>query len=364
MPATRTRPSTRALAIALISGRPRRTESCRGCATLTDSSVPTSAHRTGARRDNRALADFDIGPIAFPRAVFDSALVLPSPPVIAAAAAPFDRDLERAFARIEQLLAAARAQGATVVVLPESALGGYIREPGPDEMAPDLPSGLDPDGPEIARLVALAGDLVVCAGYTEAGAGNLYSSAVCVTGDGVLGRQRKVHLPPAERFAYTAGDGFAAFDTPAGRLGMLLCYDKLFPEAARALAVGGAEIVCCLAAWPVDRHHPSRRARDDRQTRHFDAMDVARAVENQVYFASSNQTGPWGPLRFLAGAKVVDPDGVVLARTGARAGLAVARADLAVVQDSRMVIDHLADRRPDAYGVALPGSAPALELAR
>src|SRR3954452_22961616 len=105
MPATRTRPSTGALALALISGRPRRTEGCRGCATLTDSSVPTSAHRTGARRDNRAPADSDIGPIALPRAVFDSALVQPTPPVIAAVAAPFDRDLERAFAPLEQLLA-------------------------------------------------------------------------------------------------------------------------------------------------------------------------------------------------------------------------------------------------------------------
>ena len=124
----------------------------------------------------------------------------------------------------------------------------------------------------------------------------------------MLGHQRKVHLPPAERFAYTAGDGFAAFDTPAGRLGMLLCYDKLFPEAARALALDGAEILCSLSAWPVDRQRPARRIRDDRQTRHFDLCDRARAVENQVFVVSANQTGRWGPLRFLGSAKVVDPE--------------------------------------------------------
>jgi predicted amidohydrolase len=232
-------------------------------------------------------------------------------------------------------------------------------------MAPDLPAGLDPDGPEIARLVALAGDTVVCAGYTEAGAGALYSSAVCVSGDGVLGHQRKVHLPPAERFAYTPGERFAAFETPAGRLGMLLCYDKLFPEATRALALDGAEIVCCPSAWPVDRHRPARRVREDRQTRHFDVLDQARAVENQVFFVSSNQTGPWGPLRFLGGAKVVDPDGVVLARTGARGDLAVATADLGAVADSRLVIDHLADRRPDAYALPAPAATvTALDFAR
>ena len=281
---------------------------------------------------------------------------------IAAVAAPFGRDVERCLVRIERALGEARARGARLVVLPESALGGYIRE---TDTAPDLPPALDPDGPEIARLIALAGDMVVCAGYTEAGAGGeLYSAAVCVDGDGVLGRQRKVHLPPAERFAYTPGDGFAAFDTPVGRIGMLLCYDKLFPEAARALALDGADVLCCLAAWPADRLDPARRLRDDRQMRHFDVVDQARAVENQVYFVSSNQTGPWGRLRFLGGAKVVDPDGVVIARTGARPGIAVASAELGAVAASRMVIDHLADRRPEAYGHPAGAAATALDLAR
>jgi N-carbamoylputrescine amidase len=281
---------------------------------------------------------------------------------VAALAAPFDRDVDAALARIAHHAERAREQGARLLVLPESALGGYVREPGPDEMAPDVPAGLAPDGPEIARLIALAGDLVICAGYSELGPGGLYASAICVSGDGVLGHQRKVHLPPAERFAYTAGDGFAAFDTPAGRLGMLLCYDKLFPEAARALALDGAEILCSLSAWPVDRHNPARRIRDDRQTRHFDLCDRARAVENQVFVVSANQTGRWGPLRFLGSAKVVDPDGAVLAGTAAREGLALAELDLAAVEGSRMVIDHLADRRPEAYGAPMTAAVAALGI--
>jgi predicted amidohydrolase len=284
--------------------------------------------------------------IDLPSRAADTSRVL----AVAALAAPFDRDVDAALARIAHHAERAREQGARLLVLPESAIGGYLREPGPDEMAPDVPAGLALDGPEIARLIALAGDLVICAGYSELAQGGLYASAVCVSGDGVLGHQRKVHLPPAERFAYTAGDGFAAFDTPVGRLGMLLCYDKLFPEAARALALDGAEILCSLSAWPVDRHNPARRIRDDRQTRHFDLCDRARAVENQVFVVSANQTGRWGPLRFLGSAKVVDPDGAVLARTAAREGLALAEVDLAAVEGSRMVIDHLADRRPEAYG--------------
>jgi predicted amidohydrolase len=290
-----------------------------------------------------------------------SKIVAMTPPVIAAAAAGFGRDLEAAFAKVERLLDDARQRGASLLVLPECALGGYLMEATADGEPLDLPPALEPDGPEIARLARLAGDVTVVCGYTEAGpGGELYSSAVCVSGDGVLGHQRKVHLPPAERFAYTPGDGYAAFDTPVGRLGMLVCYDKLFPEAARALALDGADVVCSIAAWCVDRHHPARRVRDDRQTRHFDLTDQARAVENQVVWVSTNMTGRWGRLRFLGGSKVVDPDGVVLARTGAREGLAVAAIDpRAAVEQWRLVIDHLGDRRPDAYAIPAAGSGAA-----
>jgi predicted amidohydrolase len=272
------------------------------------------------------------------------------PGAIAAVAAPFGRDIEQAFARIERTVRAARARGARMVVFPESALGGYLREAEPGDGAPDLPPALDPGGPEIERLARIAGETVVCAGYTEAGEHGRHSSAVCVTGDGVLGRHRKVHLPPAERFAYTAGNSFTAFDTPVGRVGMLLCYDKLFPEASRRLAADGAEIVACLAAWPLDRHRRARIASRDRQTLHFDVTDRARAIESQVVWVSSNQTGRWGRLRFLGRAKVVDPDGRVVARTGLREGVALGRIDpAAAIAGSRAFIDHMGDRRPATY---------------
>jgi len=289
----------------------------------------------------------------------------PIVPAIAAVAAPFGRDTDAGLRTIERSIAAASAQGAKLVVFPESALGGYLREPMPGESGPELPVALHRDGPEIGALIAMAGDTVVCVGYTEAGRdGRPYSSAVCVNGDGVLGHHRKVHLPPCERFAYAAGDRFAAFDTPVGRIGMLICYDKLFPEAARALALDGADIIASMAAWPVCRQRPARRIAQDRQTRHFNVVDTARAVENQVVWVSSNQTGTLGPLRFLGNAKIVDPDGVVLARTGGSAGMALAQIDAAAaVRDSRLGIDHLADRRSDAYLLADPDQAPAASAA-
>jgi predicted amidohydrolase len=146
------------------------------------------------------------------------------------------------------------------------------------------------------------------------------------------------------------GDSFRAFDTPVGRVGMLICYDKVFPEAARSLAVDGAEIVASMSAWPVCRVEPAKRIGDDRQTRQFNLLDQARAMENQVVWVSSNVTGRSEALRFMGQAKVVAPDGAVLARTGGRPGIAVATVDVhGEVSGARGFFSHLADMTPSAY---------------
>jgi predicted amidohydrolase len=283
-------------------------------------------------------------------------------PVVAAIAALYDRDLGRCLARIERSISRARARGADLVVFPEAALGGYIYEPlvdtGRDSVGP--PPALRPDGEEIARLVRAAGPTVVCVGYTEQGDDGLHSSAVCVSGDGVLGHHRKVHLPPAERGSYLPGNRFTPFDTPVGRMGMLICYDKVFPESARELSLGGAVIVASLAAWPISRVDPASRITRDRQVRHFNLLDQTRAFENQVVWASANQCGSFGRLRFPGQAKVVDPDGHVLARTGTRSGMAVAYIDpVGATSLVRGDLSHLDDRRPGAYEPPADLLAPA-----
>jgi predicted amidohydrolase len=264
-------------------------------------------------------------------------------PALAAVAGSFGRDVGGSLDRIARVVAQARRREAELVVLPECAIGGYLT--GGD--------GIDLDGPEIERLVAIAGDTLVCAGFTEAGPGGVaYSSAVCVSGDGVLGHHRKVHLPPSERDTFTPGDSFGAFDTPLGRVGMLICYDKVFPEAARTLALDGAEIVASMSAWPVCRFAPAKRIADDRQTRQFNLLDQARAMENQVVWLSSNLAGPSDGLVFMGQAKVVSPDGTVLARTGGRAGVAVARVDVrGEVGGARGFFSHLSDMAPASYRV-------------
>lgn len=279
----------------------------------------------------------------------------PAGPAVAAVAAPFSRDIDACVQRVERTVQQARARGATLIVFPETALGGYIYEPEPGDPpeAAAAPPALPRHAEAFARLSRAAGPAVVCIGYTEAAPGGPFSSAVCLSGDGVLGRHRKVHLPPGERGILSPGNSFGAFDTPVGRLGMLLCYDKVFPEAARALALDGAEIVACMAAWPVCRLRPARRERNDRQVRHFNLIDEARALENQVVWVSANHHGRVGRLRFPGQAKVVDPDGRVLASTGGRAGVALAHIDArAAVRTARDELSHLGDRLPAAYAAS------------
>ena len=280
---------------------------------------------------------------------------------MAAVAGRFGRDLGVCLHQVERALKRARSRGADLVVFPESALGGYLFETRFPALRPAVgpPPTLDLQGEEIERLVRLAGPTVVCVGYTEAASDGLYSSAVCLSGDGVLGHHRKVHLPPGERGHFSPGEGFSAFDTPVGRMGMLICYDKVFPEAARSLALEDAGIIASLAAWPTSRTEPASWTRRDREVRHFNLLDQARALENQVVWVSSNQSGQLGRLRFPGYAKVVDPDGRVLSSTGSRAGMALARVDApSAIDAARGKFSHLADRRPLAYEGVLSSGLP------
>jgi predicted amidohydrolase len=269
---------------------------------------------------------------------------------IAAVAGHFGRDVDRGVSKVVGIIDAAVRDGVDLLVFPDACLGGYIgnlRAPDPE----DRPPALDPDGPEIEAVIAAAGPMTVCVGYAEEAIGGRYNAAICVSGDGVLGHHRKVHQPLGESLAYLAGDAFAAFDTPVGRLGMLIDYDKTFPESARALALDGAQIIAALSAWPASVTDRASRLPADRQSRLFDLYDCARAAENQVMVVSSNQTGVMGALRFLGQAKVVGPGGDILVNTGSKGGMAKVAVDVdAEIARARKVLNHLAERRVDVYG--------------
>ncbi|MFR9749799.1 carbon-nitrogen hydrolase family protein [Nocardia sp. 004] len=278
---------------------------------------------------------------------------------ISVAAAEFGRDLEACYRTIGALIEQARARGSRLLVLPEACLGGYLPSLGGGDESEQarqrrlrsLPPALELDGPELRRVAAMAGDLVVTLGFCEAGDGARYNAAVTLTGDGILGSYRKVHQPLGEDLCYSAGSEYGSFDTPIGRMGMQICYDKAFPEAARALALDGAEIIASLSAWPTARTATTERLQDDRWTQRFDIFDRARAVENQVVWVASNQAGTFGSLRFVCNAKIVGPGGDILATTGTEPGLATTTVNvghaLELARGGGMY--NLRDRRPELY---------------
>jgi N-carbamoylputrescine amidase len=139
---------------------------------------------------------------------------------------------------------------------------------------------------------------------------------------------------------------------------MLICYDKAFPEAARALALDGAQVIACISAWPSSRTAGAADIAEDRWTKRFNLFDQARALENQVVWVAANQVGTFGSMRFVAHAKIVGPGGDVLATTGADEGLAVAGVDIDEALDlARRSMFHLRDRRPDTYVMRSPAHA-------
>ncbi|MFL2000363.1 MULTISPECIES: carbon-nitrogen hydrolase family protein [unclassified Microbacterium] len=277
---------------------------------------------------------------------------------VASVSANFTRDLAQNYALIEQLLEDARAQGARLVAFPEAAIGGYLSSLGNhgdtiQNTRRSLPPAIRLDGPEIRRVQELAGDTILTIGFCELDddGQTRYNAAVCLDGERIYGSYRKVHQPLGENMSYSAGSTYTAFDTPVGRVGMQICYDKAFPEAARMLALDGAEIVVSMSAWPAARTATAENLQDDRWTYRFNQFDIARALDNQVFWMASNQSGTFGSLRYVGNAKVVDPGGNIIATTLLGAGLAVAEIDIDdTFRAMRGGMFHLRDRRPDVYG--------------
>jgi predicted amidohydrolase len=206
---------------------------------------------------------------------------------VASVSANFTRDLEQNYALLED----ARAEDVQFVVFPEAAIGGYLSSLGNHgdtlkTTTRSLPPAITLDGPEIARVQQLAGDMLVAIGFCELGEDGetRYNAAVCLDGTRIYGSYRKVHQPLGENMSYSAGSDYHAFDTPLGRIGLQICYDKAFPEAARMLALDGAEIIVSLSAWPAARTATAENLQEDRWTYRHNLFDMARALDNQVFW--------------------------------------------------------------------------------
>lgn len=244
-------------------------------------------------------------------------------------------------------IADAVSAGADVVVLPELVTSGYVFESAEEAAA----VALTPEDVLFEQWAAEAGDAVVVGGFAERGDdGLVYNSAIVVDRSGVVGVYRKAHLWDREKLWFAPGsDPPRVFDTPAGRIGVLVCYDLEFPEMPRMLALAGAELICVPTNWPL-----GERPDGERPPEVTIAMAAARV--NRVAIACCDRTGTERGQHWTAGASIVDEQGWVLAsQTGA--GQARADVDLMRSHDKRYteLAALVADRRPDIYGaVAQP----------
>ena len=244
--------------------------------------------------------------------------------------------------------------GARIVCLPELFSTMYFcveRRPEYFDLAEAIP------GPTTERIGALAretGTVIVCPIFERDGA-TYYNAAAVIGPDGrVIGKYRKASIPfmdrarsreprGDEKFYFAPGDlGFPTFDTPFARIGVLICYDRHFPEAARVLGLGGAEIVFV----------PTNTTRMTRYL--WDVELRAHAIANVYYVCGVNKVGVdvGGSSRDHHGDSLIaNPRGEVIAQASATdEGIVSADVDLSVIPELRALWGYYRDRRPDLYG--------------
>ena len=259
----------------------------------------------------------------------------------------------------EQVSLAAR-QGAQLVLLQELHNGRYFcqtEETDVFDLAETIP------GPSTERLGQLAADhgIVIVASLFERRAAGLYhNTAVVLEADGgIAGRYRKMHIPDDpgfyEKFYFTPGDlGFKPVDTSVGRLGVLVCWDQWYPEAARLMALAGAEILLYPTAIGWDRRDSAEeRARqlDAWQTvqrGHAVANGVAVLSCNRVGFEASPRASDPG-IEFWGASFACGPQGEWLARAGPDPQTLLVELDMQRSEEVRRIWPFLRDRRIDAY---------------
>jgi N-carbamoylputrescine amidase len=218
-------------------------------------------------------------------------------------------------------------------------------------------------GPTTEAFAALAkehGVAVIASLFEKRASGLYHNTAAVIDADGaLLGIYRKMHIPDDplyyEKFYFTPGDtGFRSWKTRFGRIGVLICWDQWFPEAARLTALQGAEILFYPTA--IGWHPGEKRAHGAAQHGAWETIQRAHGVANGCFVAACNRVGreklPGGAgIEFWGQSFVAGPGGEIVAKAGAsKEEILLATVDLAEVDSTRTHWPFLRDRRIDAYG--------------
>ena len=261
-----------------------------------------------------------------------------------------EQNLRRVLDWLEQ---AGRA-GAKLVVFPECALTGYCFR-SRDEAWPVAETV---PGPSTEKVAAAAKELgcTVVLGMLEREGDRLYNTAAVVTPQCILGSYRKLHLLclGVDRFDSPGDKPYPVFDTPAGRIGVNICFDCSFPESGRVVKLQGAQILAIPTNWPL--------ASDT-----WAHTPIVRATENHLIVVAADRVGEERGFHFAGHSQIVDYEGRVLASAGeSEETILYAEADPEAADRNRVVrvpgeyeFDRIAGRRPEMYGAIVSVDAAA-----
>ena len=243
---------------------------------------------------------------------------------------------------IAKVISAIKDMDMELLVLPEFFATGY-QFVSTDEVT-KLSEPI-PDGYTTKALLDVSKEksIYIVAGLPERDGDKFYNSAILTGPEGFMGSYRKTHLFFEEKLYFTPGDtGFRVWDTPVGRIGIMICFDWFFPESARSLALLGAEVIA----------HPSNLVLPFCP----DAMPV-RCIENRVFAITANRTGTeerkeGQSLTFIGKSEIVSPKGEILTRAGEdEEALMIVDIEPEIASDKKLnpFNDILTDRRPEKY---------------
>ena len=256
------------------------------------------------------------------------------------------KDINANLSSLEATVRSEVAQGTQLTVFPECFSTGYCFDSLPEAMA----FGESVPGPSTDRVAKLCAELktYVVFGMLEKSGDQLFNVAVLIGPDGLIGSYRKVHLPylGVDRFTTPGDRPFEVFEAAGVRIGMLICYDGGFPEAARVLSIRGADLIVLPTNWPPGGSYMAEFSIN------------CRAMENGIYFAAVNRIGTENGFSFIGKSRICSPVGAtIMSIDDASAGIMRTEIDPLIARTKRIVrvpgkhlIDRMADRRPEMYG--------------
>jgi N-carbamoylputrescine amidase len=272
-----------------------------------------------------------------------------------------DPDLDANLKKAVDFCAEAASEGAKIICLPEMFRSQYFCQ-SEDAALFDLAEPLD--GPSSKALSAVANDsgsTIIAPIFEQRAAGLYHNSLILIKpGEPIAGVYRKMHIPddPAyyEKFYFTPGDmGFKTFDTDAGRVGTLICWDQWYPEGARLTALRGAEILFYPTAIGWHPHEKEKYGTEQREA--WRTIQRSHSIANGVYVAGVNRVGHEAPvpntpgIQFWGSTFLSDPFGVIVAEADTESEqVLIGEVDPARIEEVRRGWPFLRDRRIDAYG--------------